>query len=339
MPITRRRVLASAAVGILLTVLAADGQEGQGDWAAPIEARPTLVIHTYSGSSPGGANTTGMSASMELATATTELATGGYRSMVFIPKFQTDEDLCSTSMTVRVGNSDLDSVAVGWIVEGRLVELRQGEATIDLRWKRIVNRSDVLPPGQFEEEQRVVLREGDLGMLDLVRSTGTAPAVCKVFGLTYEVRLEGPSSLGDAAIEYDMWLIHTDAHGREVTDRYRTSARQDESADYFFRPIGFAADGGLASHGAVDLRISGTVRGRLRTDGRIDLTVVAKSFAADTEQHGTVGNFGRTLLTVKGGETVEVELPAVSGRLGSVDMGQTFAQQRTAVRITAHRLW
>jgi hypothetical protein len=323
--------LAAAVLVSALAVLGTQAREPHG-WSAPVEIRPTLIVHaTATGHERAPAKS--MSASMEL-------VADSYRSFVFMPGFATSDDLCPTSLRVSLNPADLEQAAAAWFIEARLVDMRDGEATVDLRWKRAVNRPDILPAGSFESGQRLVLREGEPGILDLVRVTGTEVRGCSSFGLTYELRLAGAARLADTAIEYDLWLVHTDARGRQVTERYRTSGRQGEEAEYFFRPIGFARDGERnAGQPALDLRVSGAVRGRLRTDGRIDLTVGGESFVFNTERSGSVSTQGRTLLTVDEGETVEVELPAVGGQVNGIDLGRIFEGQRTAVRITAHRLW
>jgi hypothetical protein len=318
---------------IAVTALSAQGQDSRGGWAPPVDLRPTLVIRAYA-SYPERSSMSAMTSSIEL-------VTGSYQSFLFTPQFQSRNELCMSSMQVAVNPAGLDQADAAWLIDARLVDLRQGDATIDLRWKRVVNRADIAPSGTYEFEQRLTLRDGDSGVLDVVRSTGAGPTGCRVFGLAYDLRLEGAPRLADAAIEYDLWLVHSDSHGRQVTDQYRTGARQGESAEYFFRPVGFAADGEQDStHPAMDLRVAGTLRGRLRPDGRIDLAVDGKSSVISTDGSGGVTRFGRTLLTVSEGETVEVELPPIAGTITGVgDVGQTFTGQRTAIRITARRVW
>jgi hypothetical protein len=322
-----------AFVAIAVTTLSAQGQDIRGGWATPVDVRPTLVIRAYAAYHERS--------SMSAMSSSIELVTGNYQSFLFTPQFNGSDELCMSSMQVAVNPAGLNQAQAAWLIEGRLVDIHQGDATIDLRWKRVVNRADIVPQGSYEFEQRLVLRDGDSGILDVVRSTASGPAGCRAFGLAYELRLEGAERLADAAIEYDLWLVHSDSSGRQVTDQYRTSARQGESAEYLFRPVGFAADGEQAStHPAMEMRTSGTLRGRLRPDGRIDLAVDGRNSVISANRSGAVATFGRTLLTVNEGETVEVELPPIAGTITGVgDVGQAFAGQRTAVRITARRVW
>jgi hypothetical protein len=138
-------------------------------------------------------------------------------------------------------------------------------------------------------------------------------------------------------------LVQQDADGELVTDRYRVTAKQGQQVDYFFRPLSYTADGHRGGDGAtaILMNISGAIRGRVRTDGNIDLTVDGSRGFTDAASTAAVASHGRTMLTVRPGETVEVltDLP-VAGRLSTFgDLNRMFGKHRTAVRITAKRLW
>lgn len=198
-----------------------------------------------------------------------------FLGMVITPAFRNVEDLCAGGIEVGVGSADLDQGAAAWHVEGRLVELRQGEATIDLRWTRRINRPDLRPTGAATWQQRLVLRQGDVGVLDVVRTAKPPSPGCGSFSLTYELEFEGPRALAGAAVAYDLWLVQKDGDGELVTDRYQVTAKQGQKVDYFFRPVPYAGDGRRADGHSADIfmNVSGTIRGRVRTDGKIDLTV------------------------------------------------------------------
>jgi hypothetical protein len=89
------------------------------------------------------------------------------------------------------------------------------------------------------------------------------------------------------------------------------------------------------------MNVRGAIRGRVRTDGHIDLTVDGSRGFMNAASTAWVGGQGRTLLTVKAGETVEVinELPVGGSLSGFGDLRRAFGNNRTAVRITAKRLW
>ena len=121
-----------AFVAIAVTTFTAQGQEMRGGWAPPLDVRPTLVIRAYAAFHERS--------SMSAMTSSIELVTGNYQSFLFTPQFNSSDELCMSSMQVAVSSAGLDQAQAAWLIEGRLVELHQGDATIDLRWKRVVNR-------------------------------------------------------------------------------------------------------------------------------------------------------------------------------------------------------
>jgi hypothetical protein len=89
------------------------------------------------------------------------------------------------------------------------------------------------------------------------------------------------------------------------------------------------------------MEVSGAIRGRLRTDGNIDLMIDGHRAFTDAAETASTGSSGRTILTVKPGETIEALADlAIPGRLARFgDLNPIFGSHRTAVRITATRLW
>jgi hypothetical protein len=318
-------------VVILFTVFSAQAQEPTGGWEPPSEAQSVLVVRA-STSGAGGAN---------FISGSFPLLAGEFSGMVLTPAFDKGGDLCTGSVMFSMNPGDLDLAPIAWHIEGRLLEMKQGVATVDLRWTRAVNRTDLVPSDRLSWQQRVAMREGDRGVIDIVRRQASSGTGCDSFALTYEVQFSGAATLSKAAIGYDLWLVQRGADGEVVTDHFVTSAQQGDAANYFFRQIAYGVDGRREDRAPkVKVGVSGSIRGRARTDGRIDLTVDGEVVAVDPGQSSAVGRRGRTLLTVRPGETVEVEAVQLAGRLRGVgDVGEIFANHRTAIRITARRLW
>jgi hypothetical protein len=328
------RLLTRALGVVAFTSLTVQGQEIRGGWAVSSDLRPTLIVHVNAATAPGRPSAELFGSSMLLVNEASD-------PFVITPQLTSPDDVCSSGGQVSLSPTDLGRAGLAWLVEARLLDLQQGIATVDLHWRRAVNRADIHPQDSFDAEQRLTLKDGDAGVLDLVRSEGAGASRCGAVGLSYEFRLEGAETLEHTAIQYDLWLIQSDTHGDLTTDRYRTTARQGDKAEYFFRPIGFSATAQRNDdHAPIELGVSGALRGRLRVDGRIDLSVDGRAALYDTDRSSVVSAAGRTLMTVNEGETVEVELPEVKGRLRAAgDVSRAFAGQRTAVRITARRLW
>jgi hypothetical protein len=333
-----RRVL-TIGVSVLLALAdgSGSGQESQTTWRPPVELRPMLTLRVsstglraYGSGIPGGI----------------AVARGDYQGFVLTPGFP-EAGLCLNSLQVGVARSNLENGLVSWLVESRLVEIDRDEATIDLRWTRRVNEPGLIPSEPFTAEQRLTLRNGSHGVLDLVRGSAPASDGCNSLALEFEFQLEGVQALEDAALGYDVWLVQRDTAAASLEAHYTISARQNQDAEYFFAPIEYRNDGSRATgHADVRMTVSGRVRGRVRPDGDIDLTIEAGrgyvSLDRDGSGHASSWNHGRTLITVRPGETVEtvIDPPSENVSLAGVgSLAERFGTHRTAIRITARRLW
>jgi hypothetical protein len=319
-------------VPVLLAVSlrAPDAQAPYSGWRQPTDAGATLTFRATAAGSE--------SAHTNLLTIGMVLANGDYAGVVFTPGFDDRGDLCASSVQASANPADLARGAASWFIEGRLVSVEQDRVTFDLRWTRRVNRPGLTPGDSFTSEQRLTLRDGDRGILDLLRSAPSRSG-CDSFGITYEMQMTGAAALSRASIGYDLWLVQEDADGRFVTERFQASAQQGRQVDYFFAPVGYTRDGRRVSgQSEIAMNVWGLVGGRVRSDGDIDLTLEASSGFA-TEGMG-LSSTGRTLVTVRPGETIEVPLDLPTGRLARVgDLGTVFGKHRTAVRLTTRRLW
>jgi hypothetical protein len=213
-----------------------------------------------------------------------------------------------------------------WRVQATPVSSDGEQATVDVRWERRVPRPGRLLESDLVQERRLVLRDRGRGILDVVRRAANAPGVCDSFAIGVELRFSSPDDVADAGLAYDLWLI--DRASGDAIGRARTQARQGGDATYAFAPQRLTS-----AVGDVRVAISGTVTGRARNDGTIDLTF-------DTSQvvghpGGSRGDGGRKRMPVRPGETIEFEMPAALKTLLPDDL----RQHDYALRVTTERLW
>lgn len=308
-------------------------QPDAGAWAEPVAARPGLILR-MTGSGPQAAAGGHLAGGMAI-------AEGEYDGLSLVPNVD-EHDLCVNSMTFAVGRGDFENAAAAaWRVEARLVEQENDRVTFDLRWSRRVNRTGLEPADSVTMEERLVMREGDRGVLDLLRSSRPEATACDSVGVTYELTLDGPQHLREAAIGYDLWVLRRSATGDLRSERVQLTTRQGEAAAFFFRPLPLDGPGAGPAASALDMSVWGKVRGRVRADGRLDLSVDAWTGIGHREGSSRASAGGRTRLTVTPGETVEFEANVPRDRtlpeVGS--LGPHLEGRRTAVRITARRLW
>jgi hypothetical protein len=213
-----------------------------------------------------------------------------------------------------------------WRVHATPVSTDGEQATVDVRWERRVPRPGLLLEGDLVQERRLVLRDRGRGILDVVRRAGDAPGVCDSFAIGIELRFGSPADAQDAGLGYDLWLI--DRASGDAVGHARSQAEQGEDATYAFAPQRLTG-----AAGDVRVTISGTVTGRARNDGSIDLTFDTNQAVARTE--GIRVDGGRKRMPVRPGETIEFEMPDALKTLLPDDL----RQHDYALRVTTERLW
>jgi hypothetical protein len=227
-----------------------------------------------------------------------------------------------------------------WTLAARLLTATEDSATVDVRWARRQTDVGAGTAAPFEESRRVVLHEGGLYPLDVLRTPDAGYECTRVtIQLGFELIDGGP--VADAVLRYDMWLVHRDAAGGEITDHVQASGRQGQQTTYIFAPVHHASDGRVLAarrSDGIETEVSGTLRGRVRADGSVVLGVQTWRSVTPGGRSGGLGNGGMKELTVRAGETIEVALPPVSGQVGGQDMSRLFHGQSTSIRITTTRL-
>lgn len=236
---------------------------------------------------------------------------------------------------------ELGSAAALWTISARLVSSHEDHATVDVRWRRDVGHAGLLPGQDAESEQRLDLRMGRRGVLDLV--TGDpARGECASFAILLGLEMRPPLAVSDAAIAYDLWLIQDQIDGQQTVERFTAIGRQGDDTAFFFRTLDYSAAGihlSDVSHSELRQSIQGTLIGTLFDTDRIDLTIDVSQNVG--HEGGTIGSGGRKRLTVRNGETVQFDLPSsIEGHVSKLgDVGQIFKGQRTAIRLTPRVLW
>jgi hypothetical protein len=236
---------------------------------------------------------------------------------------------CSHSLQMPAGELAAfdETASAAWRFEATPVQIGADEATVDIKWSRRVPRSGVLMEGSIERSERLTLRDGARGIIDVVRAAGPAPGVCETFAIAVELRFGSSADEERAGLGFDLWLIDRGAPSTPPM-RVRTQGGQGADVNYAFPPIQLAG-----TQGPVTLSPHGLVTGRARRDGAIDLTF-------DVEQsvrigHRVSGGGGRKRLLVRPGETIEFELPDAQ----RAQLPPELQHHDFVMRVTTERLW
>jgi hypothetical protein len=309
----------SAAVGVVLAMQMSQQPSIGAAVDASAGTTPYLVIsiQNLSPARPGGAEA---SPSWALSSDTIAAPTVGAGSAEFA-------DLCAISAG---GAMFQPGTRVAWRVEGRLISRDADGARVWIRWTRMVMDRTLVDDDDLVREYETRLAEGERAVIDLIRPrAGTGPD-CDGVVVKMWVELRDAPQLANRVLDYDIWLVHTEADGRQVVDRTAGRALQGKDVDYLFKRLRYDTTGIPDPDGAVDVEVRGSVKGRLRPDGRIDLSVGASR----TVWQAGLGNGenGNKQATIGDGDTLELKMPPTR------QPGPGFAAQRTSIRVTVRRL-
>jgi hypothetical protein len=186
---------------------------------------------------------------------------------------------------------------------------------LDVDWKRYVQTDSTEDPQVVAGDRRSLeLREGQRHLIDFVEMR-SKPGWESCYSLALEVKVgvaENPAFV-DRRIAYDLWLVDEGPAGFSTTHRTLMTAKHGESREFDFpalrRPVpGIAGDEGGPS--SADTHVEGHLRGRMTSDGSLELALVASRSDSPGHRHWAVGGSGEKRVKVAAGETIRLDLPS-----------------------------
>jgi hypothetical protein len=220
--------------------------------------------------------------------------------------------------------------SIGWLLEGRLIAADATGARVKLRWKRSVIQPAVIDVGDFEREYVIRLEEGIRETLDLVRPIAGTAEDCDGAVVQAWMDFADPPELAGQLFDFEIWLVHREADGREVLDRATGRTLNGQDLKYLFKPLRYDTSGAPRPDGAVEVKLSGSVKARARADGRIELAVGLGRIVS--YQSLGSGEGGSKQATMRDGDTLEFELPPHQWS------NRYTLSQHSAVRVTVRRV-
>lgn len=224
----------------------------------------------------------------------------------------------------------LRGASIGWLLEGDLVETDATGVRVKLRWKRSILQAGLASIGDFEREYEVRLEEGLRVTLDLVRPEPGTADDCDGVVVEAWMDFSDPPELAAQLFDFDVWLVHHEADGREVLDRATGRSLHGQDLKYLFKTLRYDTKGAPRNDGDVEVKLSGRVKARARPDGQIELALGLGRTVMYQGLGG--GESGAKQATIADGDTVEFELPLHQWS------GRYALQQRSAVRVTVRRV-
>ncbi len=186
--------------------------------------------------------------------------------------------------------------------------------SLDVDWKRYLRGSAAELQEVTGDHRSFELREGGHVLLDFaeMRLLPTSGSCYASFGLELKATVAEDPVLANRRIGYDLWLVDEGPGGPSTTRRWQMAGKQGEARDFDFEPLRRPFPGagdGEASGARVDTRVFGQVRGRVQSDGSLEVALLAKREDNPSHRHWAIGGAGEKRVRVSAGETIRLELP------------------------------
>jgi hypothetical protein len=224
-----------------------------------------------------------------------------------------DPSGCGSQSGFQSAESLVAQYAVAWSADARVLEASTDRLVLSASWRRFARGSDGKPTESASEQiPSFSLREGDRVLLDFVHTPGSRCFRNAALEITAQVR-EDPA-FASRQIAYELWLVHEMTDGRKTVERTQLTASQGERLPFAFshQKVPALASGGTADQ-KLQVAITGQVRGRIRSDGTLALSLATNRtlsyVATDGSSDGEVGEGGRKTVDIRPGEAIRVELP------------------------------
>lgn len=235
-----------------------------------------------------------------------------------------------------------------WVWWAKLRALRApfGRIRIEASWERWESRREGEARVTASGTRTFTVDEGQSHVLDFVATLSGVEKTCLLNAvIEIEAHIREAPELEGRELDYELWWVHTDAEGRESRRRLPLRGAQGEEVAFRFEPVRRPVPPRywLSPEGAeyeVVVEVLGSLRGRIRADGSIALSLGARRWHRVVGEHdpmrGGMGGGGRKTFSVQPGETVALDLPWDPEAYGDI-------VQRGAVRLpvgehfTGHR--
>lgn len=233
-----------------------------------------------------------------------------------------------------------------WTIDAkRIASPHANETRFELTWSHEIVEVVGVAPTRRGDTRVIALRDDDtyvLDALDLPRDDKGCDR--GAFVDVVAIREEDPV-LRDRTLGYDLWHVHTLPNGTELIARNTTSGRHGRDVEFTLpetrppleRPLRLGD-----TEREVVLVPSGSLRGRIRQDGAVELLVSASLRLSSVElgapATGWMAQRGDHAYRLMPGQTLRLELPPASGRWHAdgdwTDAAEVLAGHHDALIIT-----
>jgi hypothetical protein len=212
-----------------------------------------------------------------------------------------------------------------WDVVGELRRASIDSIELSLAWRRL----EPAPGGGervvAEGRRDVTLPENKGHLIDFVDLAASRRAPTSAHNAALEI-LAAPAedeTLAERRVAYDLWLVDEADGKRGDVRRWQVIAKQGEKIPFDFERLRWQFQDAPA---AIETRVEGSFRGRVRADGKIDVAIAAVRSTGSSARDWMLASGGDKRVAMSSGETVRVELPPPDlGRVGPPESARVDA--------------
>jgi hypothetical protein len=251
------------------------------------------------------------------------VSVGGHFVAGFVAGDRDDEDLC---LIGTVPGAEIDRGHVRWRVEATVEAADPHTVTLAVAWQRWEGDGAEGKPVVVKGDQRTIrLRPDDVHVLDLVQADPGSSSSCANVLIRVRAARAEPPILIRKWLTYDLWLVYEGPPGAGATRHLEVSGAEDAPLSFEFPPLRWGLNGArtaATSTAGVALAASGTLLGRCRPDGAVDVSLLThRSFAFAGR---TASGSGSKQFVLSSDDTTAVEIPNPSARF-STEPGRVIA--------------
>jgi len=232
-----------------------------------------------------------------------------------------ERSLCVSA--VGAGSPDEDALARsvhGWRARFEVLAATMEQITLRVDWSRETAARAGSRQVAAGDVRTITIKEGQSHTIDFLK----APEGSTECGTSLRVDLSAliaeDERFADKRLAYDLWLVDEAPGQPKVTKYFAATARPGERVDFSFPSLRWPVpDARLSDGQAVEVaaNVNGSLRGRLRPDGSMDLYLEANRdlglAPVGATASGGVGDGGRKALRLESGDVLNLVLPEPQG--------------------------
>jgi hypothetical protein len=228
-----------------------------------------------------------------------------------------DSPGCDARMTMEPPEAVLGRLSLVWTVAAEVRRIETDRIALDVTWQRLKRGESGTPLGGGPTLESITLREDERVLLDFADGTRPDSLCARNFAIELTAGLAEDPALTRRQIAYDVWLVHEAPGGQRKSRHLELTANQGEESAFQFPYQRLPAAAAPNGHGERELQVDvkGTLRGRVRPDGTIDLSLRTNRslwYVSPDGSGESVGDGGDKILSVHPQETIRVELPGAT---------------------------